>query len=164
MSFAGPAGKRGEKGLGVLRGRARGWSEGGESPSRVGALAGGERGEAGRVTTGPVRQSVGSRAPGLGQARDDGQRWERVGWLGVGIAIGTVLGAGIALLYAPQSGLQTRAAIRHRGRAIATRGRDAWDELAEELGKVARRRMKKMRRKATRAQWAAEDWREERGW
>jgi gas vesicle protein len=82
----------------------------------------------------------------------------------MGIAIGTVLGAGIALLYAPQSGLQTRAAIRQRGHTIATHGRDAWDELAEELRKTARRRMKKMRRKATRAQWAAEDWREERGW
>ncbi len=158
MSFAGPAGKRGEKGLGVLRGRARGWSEGGDRPS--GPAAGQEGGD----PTGAAGQGLRSRAPASGRGRADGPEWERVGWLGAGIAIGTVLGAAIALLYAPQSGLQTRAAIRHRGRAFATRGRDAWDELAEELGKVARRRMKQVRRKATRAQWAAEDWRDERGW
>jgi hypothetical protein len=159
MSFAGPAGK---KGLGVLRGRGRGrgWSAEGDDPSASQAQAPRDEAAAG------AGRHASSRAEGQGYvgSPDGGADLERVGWLGAGIAIGAVLGAGIALLYAPQSGLQTRAAIRRRGHTMAARGRDAWDELAEELRKTARRRMKKMRRKATRAQWAAEDWREERGW
>lgn len=160
MSFAGPSGKGGGKGLGVLRGKARGWGAGGEDPAEGGAGAG----RAGVSGSEPMGEGGGRQGPALGGGAEGGREWEPLGWLGLGVAVGALLGAGIALLYAPQSGLQTRAAIRQRGRRIATQGRDAWDELAEELRKTARRRMKKMRRRATRAEWAAEDWREERGW
>jgi hypothetical protein len=50
-----------------------------------------------------------------------------------GAAIGLVVGAGIALLFAPRSGEDTRNAIADRGRRLAHRGGDAWDDLRDEL-------------------------------
>ena len=52
------------------------------------------------------------------------------------------MGAGAALLAAPQTGAETRAVLRARagrlGRATGRRGRDAWDDLRDELRDVKR--------------------------
>jgi gas vesicle protein len=64
------------------------------------------------------------------------------------LAIGIAVGAGVALLIAPQSGEDTRHAIARRGRKLTRRGRDAWDDLRDEL-RAARRRRR--RAKAERA-------------
>ena len=77
--------------------------------------------------------------PASGEA-DEGYHetdWQQVAIFGAGLALGLALGAGTALLTAPQSGEETRAALRGRakriGRSTSRRGRDAWAELRDEL-------------------------------
>ena len=86
------------------------------------------------------------------------RRRDRTTAFAAGIAIGLAVGAGVALLFAPQSGEDTREAIADRGRRVADRGRDAWDDLRDELGDAMRRR-----RMAWRHDGNAEREREERG-
>ena len=57
------------------------------------------------------------------------------------------LGAAAALLLAPQSGAETRRALRSRGKKIGNRARDAWEDLALEL-KATRRALRRKRRDA----------------
>jgi hypothetical protein len=72
------------------------------------------------------------------QPRNDGAPhetvpdWNNIGLFTAGIALGAILGASIAILWAPASGEETRERIGHRVRRL--RGDDdVWDELAEEL-------------------------------
>ncbi|NUO94320.1 MAG: YtxH domain-containing protein, partial [Gemmatimonadaceae bacterium] len=44
--------------------------------------------------------------------------WQQVAIFGVGIAVGLMVGAGAALLSAPQSGAETRAALRARASRV----------------------------------------------
>jgi hypothetical protein len=94
--------------------------------------------------------------------------WERVAVFGTGIALGAVFGAGVALLFAPLTGEEARAAITRRGARLAHHGRDAWDELRDELEWAARRGKRRVGRRVQRARWAAEDFVDERrrpgGW
>ena len=83
--------------------------------------------------------------------------WEHVGLLGAGLLVGALVGAGAALLLAPQSGLETRSAIRRRARFARHRATDAWSELADELAAVARRGRRRARRALRRARWSASD-------
>ena len=100
--------------------------------------------------------------PGV-SSTDDGQiDWERVAVFGTGIALGAALGAGVALLFAPYSGEDARAAILRRGARLAHRGRDAWDDLRDELGWAARRGKRRIGRRVQRARWAAEDFIDDR--
>jgi gas vesicle protein len=64
-----------------------------------------------------------------------------------GIALGLAIGAGAALLLAPQSGTDTRRAIVRRSRRLSRRGRDAWGDLREELSRAARRGRQAFRRR-----------------
>jgi len=58
--------------------------------------------------------------------------WNNIGLFTAGIALGAILGATVALLWAPASGDETRDRIGRRVRKL--RGNDdIWDELAEEL-------------------------------
>src|SRR5206468_10909446 len=70
---------------------------------------------------------------------EEGVDWGRVGVFGAGIAIGAVLGAGLAMLYAPQSGAATRRAIRRKALDIREDARDRWDELGDRLEMLRRR-------------------------
>ncbi|MDQ3997441.1 MAG: YtxH domain-containing protein [Gemmatimonadota bacterium] len=89
---------------------------------------------------------------------DDGEiDWERVALFGTGIALGAALGAGVALLFAPTSGEEIRAAIAQRGVRLAHQGRDVWDDLREELEWAARRGKRRVGRRVQRARWVAED-------
>lgn len=78
--------------------------------------------------------------------------WQQVALFGAGLALGIAVGAGAALLAAPQSGKETRAALGARaarvGRTTSRRGRDAWDDLGDEIHEVKRTLQ---RRKAKRA-------------
>jgi len=59
-----------------------------------------------------------------------------ISMLGVGILVGVAIGAGVALLVAPQSGEDIRENIRGRIRHL--RGRDRpWDKLARELRRAS---------------------------
>lgn len=61
--------------------------------------------------------------------------------LGLGMIFGAAIGAGIALLAAPQSGQETRDRIRDRVYHI--RGKDGvWDKLGRELRRAAATRRK----------------------
>jgi len=64
-----------------------------------------------------------------------------ISMLGVGMLIGVAIGAGVALLAAPQSGVDTRDNIRDRIRHL--RGSDRpWDKLARELRRATAVRRK----------------------
>lgn len=68
-----------------------------------------------------------------------------------GIALGVVVGAGVALLFAPESGYETRRAIARGGRRFSRRGRDAWDDLRDELRQAVRNKRHSWRVKRQRA-------------
>jgi hypothetical protein len=129
------------------------------------------RGRRGSRSSGPRSESARRPLPaGVAgaDARTDGGNeegeidWERVAVFGTGIAIGGMIGAGVALLFAPSSGEETRAAIARRGARLAHRGRDVWDELRDELEWAARRGKRRVGRRVQRARWAAEDFIDER--
>jgi hypothetical protein len=64
-----------------------------------------------------------------------------------GVAVGIAVGAAGALLLAPQTGADTRRAIARRGRRLGLRGRDAWEDLGDELRRFARRRRRAWQRR-----------------
>ena len=68
-----------------------------------------------------------------------------------GIALGVVVGAGVALLFAPNSGYETRRSIVRRGRRVSRRSRDAWDEMRDELRNALRDKRRSWRLKRQRA-------------
>lgn len=83
--------------------------------------------------------------------------WERVWLVGAGLVVGALIGAGTALLLAPQSGAETRVAIGRRARSARERAADAWDDLADEMARMARHGRRRARRALTRAKWRASD-------
>lgn len=50
-----------------------------------------------------------------------------------GLLLGAAVGAGVALLMAPQSGRRTRKKIRRAAGDIRHTAEDRWDELAEDV-------------------------------
>jgi len=83
--------------------------------------------------------------------------WQHVGILGAGLLVGAIVGVSVALLFAPQSGIETRTAIRRRARVAKHRAGDAWGDLSDELAAVARRGRRRARRALRRARWHASD-------
>jgi gas vesicle protein len=69
------------------------------------------------------------------------------GALATGLTIGLLVGAGMALLFAPQRGSETRRDLGRGLRRVRTRGRDAWDDLRDELWHARRRLVRARRRK-----------------
>ena len=68
-----------------------------------------------------------------------------------GVALGVVVGAGVALLLAPNSGHETRRALVRRGRRVSRRGIDAWDDLRDEFRHALRDKRRAWRLKRQRA-------------
>jgi len=50
-----------------------------------------------------------------------------------GLVLGAVIGAGIALLMAPELGQKTRRRIQKGAEAMGTQATDRWDELADDV-------------------------------
>jgi gas vesicle protein len=76
-----------------------------------------------------------------------------VSMLGIGMVVGAVIGAGIAMLVAPRSGSDTRRQIGRRvGRLRA--GRGVWGKLGRELRRAAAARRKEMEIEAKRREIA----------
>lgn len=78
----------------------------------------------------------------MGDRSDEAVVIERRGGSGIGLfLLGAAVGAGIALLFAPQSGEETRADIRRVARKAKRKARDLGEsgrELAEELMETGR--------------------------
>jgi hypothetical protein len=89
----------------------------------------------------------------VGQSYEEERDWRGAGVLGLGIIAGALVGAGVALLLAPQSGEETREEIVTRARRLGTRADESWDDLRDELRRLRRR----SRRAATRGRWKVED-------
>ncbi len=68
-------------------------------------------------------------------------------WLAAGAAIGLLVGAGLALFFAPRDGAGTRREVGHRARRLGRNVSGAWDDLRLEL-REARRRLRRARRRA----------------
>jgi gas vesicle protein len=69
--------------------------------------------------------------------------------LGVGMIIGAVIGAGLTLLVAPQSGADTRRSLsRTAGRF--SKGAGAWNKLGRELKRAASAKRKSLELEAQR--------------
>ena len=53
-----------------------------------------------------------------------------------GLLLGALIGAGVALLFAPQSGEDTRRMIRRRARRLTADARDRYDDLKDKVRKA----------------------------
>jgi hypothetical protein len=95
-----------------------------------------------------------------GRSYENDASWRRIGTLGVGLAVGVLVGAGMALLAAPMSGEDTRDFLRRGARRARVRATDRWDDLRDGLALAARRSRRNVRRGMTRGRWAWEDARE----
>jgi hypothetical protein len=89
----------------------------------------------------------------VGQSYEEERDWRGAGALSLGLIAGALVGAGVALLLAPQSGEETRDRIVRRARRLGTRADEGWDDLRDELRRLRRR----SRRAATRGRWKVED-------
>ena len=56
-----------------------------------------------------------------------------------GLLLGALVGAGVALLFAPQSGEQTRRLLRRRARKLAADAQDRFDDIKERIREARRR-------------------------
>lgn len=83
--------------------------------------------------------------------------WGDAGLFGAGIALGVMIGAGAALLFAPQSGLETRDSIAKGTRDFGYRATDVWEDLRDELRQAANRSTKRLRRGVRRGRTLGED-------
>jgi hypothetical protein len=77
--------------------------------------------------------------------------WQEVALFGAGLALGVILGAGGALLTAPRTGAETRAALSARAarlrRSTVRHSQGAWDDLRDELRQAKRALKNRKRRK-----------------
>ena len=121
----------------------------GTSARPQGGGAAGARSPLGGIWSPPPR-------PVTGEADDAAFDWDRVGIFGAGIAIGALLGAAITLFTAPVSGPDARRLVRRRARRAVWSGRDAWEDLRDELAIATRRKKKELRRRkrGVRAAWS----------
>jgi hypothetical protein len=89
----------------------------------------------------------------VGESYEEERDWRGAGILSFGIIAGALVGAGVALLLAPQSGEETRERLANRARRLGSRADASWDDLRDELRRLHRR----SRRAATRGRWKVED-------
>jgi len=64
-----------------------------------------------------------------------------------GLALGLLIGGGVALMFAPAPGKDTRRALARRGKRIHDRSSDAWSDLRFEFERMKRRRRNARRRR-----------------
>jgi hypothetical protein len=101
-----------------------------------------------------------------GKSYSEDMQWRHAAIFGAGVAIGALIGASAALLYAPQSGEETREMLSDRAHKFGGRIGDRLDDARGDLGWYMRRGRRKLRRGAERGRWAGQDVadRIRRGW
>ena len=57
-----------------------------------------------------------------------------------GLAIGALVGAGLALLFAPQSGEETRRIVSRKAKHLAREAKDRYDDVKEKVRRARRER------------------------
>jgi gas vesicle protein len=67
-----------------------------------------------------------------------------------GIVVGAVIGAGIALLFAPDTGVQTRRRLRRGADALRERAEEGFDEATKRTRKDLRRRRRHLEKQLER--------------
>ncbi|HEY8795685.1 MAG TPA: YtxH domain-containing protein [Gemmatimonadaceae bacterium] len=92
-----------------------------------------------------------------GKSYSDDMQWRHAAIFGAGIALGAMIGAGAALLFAPQSGEETRELISERAQRFGGRIGERIDDARGDLGWYLRRGRRKLRRGAERGRWAGQD-------
>lgn len=112
------------------------------------------RSPAATATTGSSRtaprHSYDPRAAERAEARSRRRGWDGMAVFAAGIAVGLAVGVGTTLLFAPQTGEETRYAIARRARRIRRRGGDAWGDLRREFSRATKRRFRSVREKMRR--------------
>ena len=102
---------------------------------------------AGPSTSRAAKRPIPSRVPAVTRATSSD--WRQLAVFGAGLALGIALGAGVALLTAPQDGAEARDAIRRRvrqtRRKFEDRGTNAWIGVRKEI-RLAKKAL--LRRKA----------------
>lgn len=122
-------------------------TRGGRSAPSTGTGRAGLSTVSGSTVRRPRHGGPGSTSRSRGDAQGETDiAWRDVAILSAGIALGLAVGAGSALLLAPESGEELRAAITRRGRRVRRRAHDAWDDLRDELRFAARRGRRRVRR------------------
>jgi len=112
----------------------------------------------------PFRRSDAASGPrAMGRPFTESIDRDKAGAFGLGLALGVLAGAGVALLMAPHSGIETRARMARGARSARGRAADSWADLTDSVRDVARRNRKRLQRSVTRGRWAAEDLYESRG-
>ena len=74
--------------------------------------------------------------------------WRLAGLIGASVTVGVLVGAGIMLLTAPQSGAHTRLALSRELKRRRPWSASPWDQLGQELNKAARRRNRRLNAKS----------------
>lgn len=92
-----------------------------------------------------------------GEPYSEDRNWGKIGGFGAGIVVGALIGAGVALFFAPQTGKSLRAGLARDGRRLRSRADDAFDDLRDELRIAARRARRKLRHRVRDTTWKAED-------
>lgn len=92
-----------------------------------------------------------------GKSYSESMEMKHAAIFGAGIALGALIGAGAALLFAPHSGEETRDLISERAHQFGSRIGDRIDDARGDLGWYMRRGRRKMRRGVTHGRWAGED-------
>jgi YtxH-like protein len=92
-----------------------------------------------------------------GKSYSEDMQWRHAAIFGAGVALGALIGAGAALLYAPQSGEETREMLSERAQRFGGRIGERFDDARGDLGWYMRRGRRKLRRGASRGRWAGED-------
>lgn len=100
--------------------------------------------------------SMTSRKP-RGRSYSDDMQWRHAAIFGAGVALGALIGAGAALLYAPQTGEETREMLSERAHQFGGRIGERIDDARGDLGWYMRRGRRKLRRGAERGRWAGQD-------
>ena len=106
-----------------------------------------------------ANDSVDSRTPSKasGRSYSESMPWRNAAIFGAGVALGALIGAGAALLYAPQSGEETRELLSERAHQFGGRIGERIDDARGDLGWYMRRGRRKVRRGAERGRWAGQD-------